>query len=190
MREAIVPFAAAAVYIFCVHRWVSDEFASTRRLTQSAATAVAIGFLLLTTLILLASLGGVLGVGLPRAPSIAIGAVLAVMGLLTIAASVRALGSRERLLGMGDFAVVSHGPYRYSRHPFYIGCVLFLLGFALAGRSALAFGLIFLTTLALARISRGEERWLTDELGSDYERYRRQGRGLIGRARSAAGTQP
>lgn len=176
-----MPFVAAAAYFFFVYLWVSDEITRDRRVSHSAATAIAVGFLLLTTLVVLASLGGVLGIPLPRVPSIVAGSLLSSAGVFILTASVRALGSRERLLGMAVPMLVSTGPYRYSRHPFYLGYVLALLGCALAGRSALALGSVALTAVALARISRGEERWLSEALGLDYEQYRQRARALIGR---------
>ena len=183
MREAAVPLIAAGAYFFVVHRWASDELARDHRLSRSAAAAVGMAFLLLTALVLVASAGEVLGLGLPRLPSLLAGGALAGFALTILTAGLRALGSRERALGIRTDRLVTHGPYRFSRHPVYLAWWLLLLGSAVAGRSGLALGLVVLTAPALVRISLGEERRLKQEHGAAYEAYRRQVRALVGRRR-------
>ena len=183
MREAIVPLAAAGAFFFVVHRWTSDEFARDGRLSPSAAAAAGVAFLLLTSLVLVASVGGVLAVDLPRLPSLLAGGALAGVGLTITIAALKALGSRERALGMRLDTLVTHGPYRFSRHPFYIAWWLTLVGSAVAGRSGLALALVALAAPALVRIAMGEERRLREVHGTAYDDYRRQARGLIGRRR-------
>jgi len=109
--------------------------------------------------------------------------VLAVLGAALAFGSLRALGSRERALGVRTDIVVSEGPYSYARHPFYMGWTVALLGIALAGRSAVALALVILLGIALTRVARGEERLLREELGEPYDRYQRQAPALLGRAR-------
>ena len=183
MREAAIPLVAAGAYFFVVHRWASDEFARDRRLSRSAAAAVGMAFFLLTALVVVASAGAVLSIDLPQLPSLLAGGALAGVGLTIMTAALNALGSRERALGIRIDRLVTHGPYRFSRHPFYFAWWLTLFGSAVAGRSGLALGLAALTVPALVRISVGEERRLKDEHGTAYEDYRRQARALVGRRR-------
>ena len=68
--------------------------------------------------------------------------------------------------------IVSHGPYRFSRNPMYLGPLIFLLGIALSFRSWFAF--IVLGARALwfhRRVLQDEER-LEAIFGSDYASYR------------------
>lgn len=68
-------------------------------------------------------------------------------------------------------AIVTSGPYRYLRHPFYVAYRLFWLATALIGGPVLwMFTLAFLVWYAI--LAREEEkRLLQSELGSLYEAY-------------------
>ncbi len=75
--------------------------------------------------------------------------------------------------------LIRNGPYRIVRHPIYSGLLLAMFGTALAvGRWR---GLIGLAVLSAAWHfkSRTEERYMEEEFGSEYQRYRRQVKGLI-----------
>jgi protein-S-isoprenylcysteine O-methyltransferase Ste14 len=69
--------------------------------------------------------------------------------------------------------VTSSGPYRWTRHPLYIGSTLLGLGFGLAANHpwvlALAVGYLALTLTAAAR---SEERHLESKFGDVYQLYR------------------
>jgi protein-S-isoprenylcysteine O-methyltransferase Ste14 len=186
MREAIVPLGATAVLAFVVHRWLGDELERERRLSPAAANAALALFVLHALLTVIAALGGVLSVDAPPAPARGAGLAVAALGAALAGAALTALGSRERILAMRTDVVVRHGPYRYSRHPFYLGWTLVLLGIAVAGTSGLALGLVALLTVALVRIARGEERWLRDEMGAAYESYRKRAPAVVGRPRAVA----
>jgi protein-S-isoprenylcysteine O-methyltransferase Ste14 len=69
-------------------------------------------------------------------------------------------------------AVVSDGPYRRERHPFYVGWFLALFGLAIVGRSILALALVAILLATLIALARFEERLLAAELGVAYEKYR------------------
>ncbi|MBX7059797.1 MAG: hypothetical protein K1X75_17165 [Leptospirales bacterium] len=66
----------------------------------------------------------------PTLPLTVIGAVLLLAGQLLRAAAIRTLGSRwsVRIYSLPDHAPVSHGIYKYLRHPNYVGVALELAG--------------------------------------------------------------
>jgi len=68
--------------------------------------------------------------------------------------------------------VVTGGPYRFVRHPAYLGVLILLLGFGLAlGDLASAVAMIVLPTLGLLWRIRVEEAGLRAELGDRYIEY-------------------
>ena len=71
--------------------------------------------------------------------------------------------------------VIHIGPYKYSRHPYYLATWLELAGFILAGRSSPAF-LIFLLLYIPMSIYRAfrEELGLIQKFPSDYAKYRHE----------------
>ncbi len=68
--------------------------------------------------------------------------------------------------------LVTGGPYRYIRHPSYLGALILLLGWGLAFRSwaGVAIAGLFLPPL-LARIG-AEEKLLRSQFGAEYDAYR------------------
>ena len=70
-------------------------------------------------------------------------------------------------------ALVTSGPFRFSRNPTYVGFVLLMLGFSLSFRSLWALLLIAPVIFAIQRftVSR-EEAYLEQEFGEDYVSYK------------------
>jgi protein-S-isoprenylcysteine O-methyltransferase Ste14 len=71
-----------------------------------------------------------------------------------------------------DHELIRSGPYRYVRHPIYTGLLLAFVGTALARdewRGVLA---VFIVYVALWRKYRLEERWMTEQFGDAYRRFR------------------
>jgi protein-S-isoprenylcysteine O-methyltransferase Ste14 len=77
-------------------------------------------------------------------------------------------------------AVVSRGPYRWVRHPSYVGLLLITAGFGLADSTwpGLLLCLVLPTATMLRRIQ-VEEAELTRVIGDPYRAYRRRTRRLI-----------
>jgi protein-S-isoprenylcysteine O-methyltransferase Ste14 len=73
--------------------------------------------------------------------------------------------------------IVANGPYRYIRHPIYIGDLLLLLGLELALNSWLVLGVLLLAPLVLRQALK-EEQKLARSL-PDYEAYRAQTKRFI-----------
>jgi protein-S-isoprenylcysteine O-methyltransferase Ste14 len=76
--------------------------------------------------------------------------------------------------------LVTHGPYRFTRNPMYLGMTLLHLGLALRANMGWPLLLLPLVLYTLYRlvISR-EERYLTSAFGAAYEDYRRRVRRWI-----------
>jgi protein-S-isoprenylcysteine O-methyltransferase Ste14 len=71
-----------------------------------------------------------------------------------------------------DATLVTHGPYRYVRHPFYVTVGLLMLGMALLTAN-LAIGISALAVMALLALrTPKEERKLLDKFGEPYRAYR------------------
>jgi protein-S-isoprenylcysteine O-methyltransferase Ste14 len=115
------------------------------------------------------ALGGVmalvaLGLARPTAQSLAIGAVFVALGLaLRIWAAGHVEKSRE---------VTTSGPYRFTRHPLYLGSTVLGIGVALAANH-LWLGLAVLVYLAatLGAAIVAEEAHLREKFGDAYDAY-------------------
>ena len=65
------------------------------------------------------------------------------------------------------------GPYRYVRHPYYLGTILVIGGLSLASRSTVAFGLSIAVLGAIFWVRmRDDEAILEAKLGPDFAPYR------------------
>lgn len=98
------------------------------------------------------------------------GRVLSWCGLLVIGWAFLTVGeqfSRERR------ALVTTGPYAFSRNPMYVGWTLLYAGLALRSNNAWT-ATFFPVVLALTHLTvRREEASATREFGDDYRAYRR-----------------
>jgi protein-S-isoprenylcysteine O-methyltransferase Ste14 len=115
------------------------------------------------------ALGGVmalvaLGLARPTAQSLAIGAVFVSLGLaLRIWAAGHVEKSRE---------VTTSGPYRFTRHPLYLGSTVLGIGVALAANHlwlGLAVIVYLAATLGAAIVA--EEAHLREKFGDAYDAY-------------------
>jgi protein-S-isoprenylcysteine O-methyltransferase Ste14 len=119
---------------------------------------------------------------LPRsATGFWIGAALVAGGLLFSVAARRSLGGNwsGTVTLKQDHTFTRDGPYRFVRHPIYTGILLAVLGSAIAlgeWRALLALALILAAFLRKIPI---EERFLRDQFGDDYTRYRREVAALV-----------
>lgn len=106
-----------------------------------------------------------LGLARPTSRSLAIGALVAVVGE---AIRIWAAGHLEK-----GREVTSSGPYRFTRHPLYLGSSIIGLGLAIASASWIVWALIvaYLTATFTSAI-RSEEGHLTQKFGDTYPAYR------------------
>lgn len=102
------------------------------------------------------------------------GALVAVAGVMLRVVAFRTLGSSySRTLRVTEAqALVTHGVYRFVRHPGYASAILIWSGAASASGSVLAFAVVSFVLVGdyLYRI-RAEERMLVQSFGALYQHY-------------------
>jgi protein-S-isoprenylcysteine O-methyltransferase Ste14 len=121
----------------------------------------------------------VLWLAKPARGALAVGTVVAVAGEIV---RVWAAGHLEK-----SREVTRSGPYRWSRHPLYVGSALMGVGVAIAGNSGIAaavIGLYLVVTMTAA--VRTEEAFLRSRFGPEYDDYCRGVNRAPGRAFSFA----
>ena len=116
-----------------------------------------------------------MGLALPRALSIGLGALILLAGFgiaLACFFQFKAAGTAIEPWKPSD-ALIGGGLYRRSRNPIYLGMLLVIIGVAFLANSLwhLALLLPVWAFLRFAVIAR-EERYLEDRFGEDYRRYR------------------
>ena len=119
-----------------------------------------------------------LGPTLPGLPTVAwIGALAGLAGVALRLWAVLTLRQRytRTLLVYDDHTIERGGPYRFVRHPGYLGSLLCLNAIAMASGSALVLAASLLVTIPayIFRI-RAEDEMLGAALGASYESYRRE----------------
>ena len=104
------------------------------------------------------------------------GVVLGIASMLSARWVLRAIGANvsETILTKSAHQLVTHGPYRWIRHPLYTtGVMLFAaLGLIAANWFILAFAVIALLAIRFVVVPM-EERELIAHFGAAYEEYRR-----------------
>ena len=147
----------------------SDQ--GTTRLV-GAAWAVGIGVGLLAPVLSRSGPGRISDTRLPK-----LGSVLMVLGLGLKWWAMHKLGRfyTRTLRTASDQPVVESGPYRYVRHPGYLGAVLMWIGFSLTTRHWLALlGITLAMLMAYTRRISAEETMLVQTLGEPYAAYQRR----------------
>jgi hypothetical protein len=83
--------------------------------------------------------------------------------------------------------VTKSGPYRFTRHPLYVGSSVMGAGFAVAAGSPIVAGLVVLYLVAtLTAAIRSEEAFLRERFGPEYDAYARGATTDAGRRFSTA----
>jgi len=75
--------------------------------------------------------------------------------------------------------LVTSGPYAIVRHPIYTGLVLAFVGSAITLGEMRGVLAVVIVVASLWRKLRLEERWMAEQFGDDYERYRDRVRALV-----------
>lgn len=112
---------------------------------------------------------------LPRQPWMqAVGLALVVAGVFLLTSARRAI--RGQFSGhvriQEDHQLVQSGPYRFVRHPSYLGYLLIILGIAVGYSSLFAFAALALLLLpGLIYRMRVEDQMLAEAFGMDFQQY-------------------
>jgi protein-S-isoprenylcysteine O-methyltransferase Ste14 len=91
--------------------------------------------------------------------------------------TIAALGEAVRIWAAGHLEksreITRTGPYRWTRHPLYVGSTIMALGIVIASRSVIVTVLaaIYMTSTLTAAI-RSEEAFLMHAFGETYDQYR------------------
>jgi protein-S-isoprenylcysteine O-methyltransferase Ste14 len=150
----------------------------------------------LVVLVVTASLSGVASAPfrgllvLPSAVALAVGLGIAVVGVTVRFWSILVLGRffRGVVTVQADHEVVRTGPYRYVRHPSYLGALVGVLGFGLTGGSvAAAVVMTAVIGVGVAYRIAVEERALRAGLGAAYDEYAATTGRVLPRLRVPAG---
>ena len=119
---------------------------------------------------------------LPRGLAFVLGAVLIVIAVWLSAWGVRAMrraGTSEKT-SLPTTALVTTGPFRFSRNPLYVSLTLCYVGIAIAAQSIWSLALLFVVLPAVQRgVIDREERYLERRFGTDYVRYKKRVRRWI-----------
>jgi len=75
--------------------------------------------------------------------------------------------------------LIRSGPYALVRHPIYTGLILGFLGSAIAIDQVRGVIAVAIVVFSFVRKLRIEEKWLTEEFGEEYLRYKREVRALF-----------
>jgi protein-S-isoprenylcysteine O-methyltransferase Ste14 len=159
IREDVLYFAIPAILVFSAGLVISayDGFDSFVELLRNPRS----GFLL--------SNQNIVGLSL-----IVIGYTIAIVAVVTLRRSYA-----STLVIREDHQLITHGIYRFTRHPVYLGVLMVSIGMPVFASSLV--GLLTMSALIpifLNRI-RMEERMLTDEFGDAYRMYRKATSKLI-----------
>ena len=150
--------------------WQTTGHDRGSQLAVSVAFAVTLLIVVAATVLTLAGIGRVPDEWLVAV----IGLALMVVGIAIRYAAVRTLGAfyTRTLRVSAGHQVVDTGPYRFIRHPGYLGTILLLGGAAVATANwfAVAVGPVVVVAMYLYRI-RAEEAMLHRSLGEAYGTY-------------------
>ena len=102
------------------------------------------------------------------------GVGLGALGGFLVVWTLRTLGMNltDTVVTRRAHTLVTGGPYRWVRHPFYVAALLMFLGNSLAAANGFLFAGGLIAFILLAARSRIEERKLLERFGEPYRTYR------------------
>jgi len=118
----------------------------------------------------------------PEGPAFALAGLIVTIAGLAFAVWARVhLGKNwsARPTIRSEHTLTRTGPYRYVRHPIYSGILLGLLGTAVGIGYFIIFVCVLILLAGFTVKFRMEEKFLEEEFGEEYARYRREVKALI-----------
>jgi protein-S-isoprenylcysteine O-methyltransferase Ste14 len=111
------------------------------------------------------------------------GFLLGLVGVLLAHYTLQALGDNltDTVTTRPQQTLVTHGPYRWVRHPYYSAFFLLIVATSLLAANWLLAASGLVVFILLVRRVPVEEKFLVDRFGEDYRTYRRQTGGLVPR---------
>jgi protein-S-isoprenylcysteine O-methyltransferase Ste14 len=172
--DLIIDLAVTAVCVFVVLQYgraLKTHFVSPKMPTGTVVISIVVT---LTTLIFL----GLLWLEAQPLLAQATGIAICLASLWLFYAAIRA--SREARLKMAfdvenPHGLVTTGPYRYLRHPFYTSYLIFWVGFAVATWSAWTLVPLAIILFIYVRAALGEEaKFSRTPMAEEYAAYRQR----------------
>lgn len=179
-----IAWDVAMVTVFALHHSVCARDSIKRRLTWIPAHLVRSAYVWIASLLLMLVCGLWRSVGGQLYDATGAAAVAAAIAQLSGVGLIARAVARIHPLELAGIrpsrrpdALQVDGPYRWVRHPLYLGWILAVFGAAHMTGDRLAFAA--LTSIYLVVAVPLEERSLRQSLGDDYARYQRQVRWRI-----------
>ncbi len=123
--------------------------------------------------VILSSLYGLWLIPVNRIFALSGGLLLIALGIVVLASGMIKFRSMRRSCGQDISKLITTGIYRWSRNPQFIGCLFYLSGIALAGRSGLAFLLTGAAAIVICLYTaRLAEPYLERLYGEEYRLYK------------------
>jgi len=123
----------------------------------------------------LSALYGVWLLSIDKIFALIVGSVLFIIGIVLLAVGMIEFKTLRRSCAQDTSKLITSGIYRWSRNPQFIGCLLFFTGISLAGRSILAFILIFIASIVIYWYTvRLAEPYLERLYGEEYGQYKKR----------------
>ncbi|NOZ80323.1 MAG: isoprenylcysteine carboxylmethyltransferase family protein [DPANN group archaeon] len=167
-----VLWAIMAVYVFAA---VKKTYAKNGTFTNKLLNWWFAMWGVFFSALALSALYGVWLLPIDKTAALVAGLVLFVAGIVLLAVGMMEFRTLRRSCAQDTSKLITGGIYRWSRNPQFIGCLLYLTGISLAGRSIFAFALtaaasivIYWYTVSLA------EPYLERLYGEGYRRYKKR----------------
>lgn len=78
-----------------------------------------------------------------------------------------------------SIVLITHGPFKYSRHPLYLACILFYIAISLFTISLASLGFVLIIIVFYNIIANYEEQYLLNKYANDYLDYKNKTRKWI-----------
>ena len=166
----IAVWAVLGVYVFSE---IKKTYARNGTFTNKLLTLWFIIWVSHISATILSSLYGVWSIPIDGTFALIAGLILIFSGVVLLAVGMIEFRTLRRSCGQDTSRLITGGVYRWSRNPQFIGCLLYLLGISLAGRSMFAFFLVIAASIVIYWYTvRLAEPYLERLYGEEYRLYK------------------